>query len=132
MIRISIVALCTTVVFGGCMRDETVTAYGAADRVWTLGLINDTRVDASLTIQFGEAGHVSGTGPCNRFSSRNVVPYPWFELDPIASTKRACDALAKEQEYFGLLQIMRQSEVVGDVLILRADTGEEMLFTTSD
>ena len=56
------------------------------------------------------------------------MPYPWIKIENIAATKRACPDLAAESAYFTSLQAMTLSEVLGDVLILSNDEGDEMVF----
>ena len=112
----------------GCTGDETVAAYGGADRVWALTEIADTPFTATATLQFGEDGRVSGKAPCNVYTTQNLVPYPWFELGPMAVTKAACPELEAEGRFLDALTKMTQSEVLGDVLILRDDDDTEMVF----
>lgn len=113
---------------GFCQGDETLAAYGASDRVWVLQEMNGASVDVSATIRFADDGAVSGDGPCNAFTARQLAPYPWFEVGEIASTKRACPELALEQDYFTALKAATISEVSGDILILSNDVGEKMTF----
>ncbi len=124
--------LIATVALSACRGDETIAAYGAEAVTWVLSEVDGTDPDASLTLQFGEDGLVSGSAPCNRFSAQNTAPYPWFTLTPIAATKRACPDLAQEQQFLTLLQSMTQSEISGTVLILRTEDGREMLFRAED
>lgn len=112
-----------------CAKDETLAAYGGADHQWQLVEVDGTASSDQLTLQFSQDGAVSGAAPCNRFSARNTAPYPWFALSQIAATRRACPALAREQDLLELLQHMTQSELSGNILILRSDDGQEMVFT---
>ncbi|MEX0369840.1 MAG: META domain-containing protein [Tateyamaria sp.] len=115
-----------------CQADETVARYGAADRLWTLQTLNGAAFSARATIEFAPGGPVSGQAPCNRFSAENTVPYPWFELTPIAATRMACPELDLETAYLSALGRMTQSEVREGTLYLRNDDDEEMVFTTFD
>ena len=56
------------------------------------------------------------------------VPYPWFEVGPIRATNMACPDLQKEAEYLKILQQMKLSEVLGNVLILSTSEGPNMVF----
>lgn len=117
----------------GCTGDETVAAYGGADRVWRLVEIDNSPFDARATLlfekdQFNAKARVSGNAPCNVYTAQNRAPYPWFELGPIAATKLACPELEAEGRFLDALTKMTQSEVLGDVLILRDDDGIEMVF----
>ena len=122
-------ALAGVLAAAGCVADETVAAYGGANRIWTLTELDGAAFAARATLTFPERGQIAGEAPCNRFSGSMTTPYPWFETGPIASTKRACPELAAEQTFFAALGAMTQSEVLGDTLILRNDAGREMVFT---
>ncbi|WP_299048097.1 META domain-containing protein [uncultured Tateyamaria sp.] len=130
MIRAAVLTLMASI--PACQADETVARYGAADRLWTLQTLNGTAFTATATLEFEAGGPVSGQAPCNRFSTTNTVPYPWFELTPILSTRAACPDLDAETAYFAALGKMTQSEVRQGTLFLRNDDGDEMVFTTSD
>ena len=114
-------------VLGGCA-DETVSGYTDSDAVWRLIEMDGAPVTAEATLRFPAEGQVSGTGPCNGFTARQEVPYPWIAIEAIASTRRACPDLAAESAYFSALGKVSQAEVLGDVLILRGADGEEMVF----
>lgn len=115
-----------------CEADETVARYGAAGVTWSLSDLNGAPFPARATITFDPGGPVSGQAPCNRFSTRNTVPYPWFQLDPIAATKMTCPELEAENAYLAALAAMTQSEVREETLFLRNDEGGEMVFKASE
>lgn len=130
MIRAAALTLMASI--PACQADETVARYGAADRLWELQTLNGIAFSATATLEFEPGGPVSGQAPCNRFTTTNTVPYPWFELTPIAATRMACPDLEAETTYFNALGKMTQSEVRQGTLFLRNDDGDEMVFTTSD
>lgn len=111
-----------------CQGDETIRAYGAADRVWTVTEIDGTNFNAKATLLFPNEGTISGRAPCNGFSAPMTVPYPWFETGPIISTKMACADLDAENQFFEALGAMSLSEVLGDILILSTPEGRKMVF----
>lgn len=115
-----------------CQSDETVRAYGGADRVWALELLNDKPFTATATLTFPEEGRIAGQAPCNRYFGGMTVPYPWFKADAIGSTKMACPDLDAEQIYFHALGEATLSEVAGDTLILSNTDGLEMVFKARD
>ena len=63
---------------------------------------------------------------------RNTISSPSsldrIKIEDVAATKRACPDLAAENAYFTALQSMTLSEVLGNVLILSNDAGDEMVF----
>ena len=111
-----------------CQGDETVKAYGGADKTWRLIAIDDVPFAASATMVFPEAGKIAGQGPCNSYFATMTVPYPWFEAGPIGSTKRMCPDHAAEARFFTALSEMTLSEVLGDTLLLSTPEGRTMLF----
>lgn len=111
-----------------CAGDESLTAYGAADKTWVLSEIDGAPAPARTTLSFPEPGRLAGRAPCNAYSGAQTAPYPWFEVGPIASTKAACPDLAFEQSYFAALSAMTLSEVSGDILVLSTPEGREMVF----
>jgi len=127
MIRL-VVALPLLLGVWSCDGDESVARYGAGDTTWTLTEIDGTAYPARATLSFPGDGRIAGTGPCNRFSGEQTLPYPWFGAEAIAATRRACPGLDLETAYFAALEAMTLSEVAGDVLILRNDDGREMVF----
>lgn len=123
-----LVLLPLLVAVAACRGDETLYAYGAADKVWRLTELNNQPVSASFTLTFPEAGKLAGTAPCNRFSGQQTVPYPWFQAENIATTKRACPALSAEVSYLAALQAASLSEVLGNTLVLSNPEGLSMVF----
>ncbi|MGH1463735.1 MAG: META domain-containing protein [Cognatishimia sp.] len=117
------IVLCTA-----CKTDETLAAYGAADTTWQLTTIDDSAFAARATLNFLPDGLVRGHAPCNSFTATQTAPYPWFELTPVLSTKRACKALQAERRFFAALSKMSLAEISGDTLILSNDAGQLMLF----
>ena len=111
----------------GCIGDETLTGYGAAGH-WEVVSINEKAFNATATMVLDPDGSIYGQAPCNGYSSTQSAPYPWFKIEPIHATRRACADLADEQEFFTALQSMTLSEVSGDVLILSNDQGDRLLF----
>lgn len=125
---IVVVALCLS----NCARDETVAAYGGANRVWTLAELDGQRIDTRSTLTFAGKGQIFGHGPCNAYTADMPDPYPWFETGRIARTKTACPDLATEERYFEVLASMTQSEVSGPTLVLRNNSGQELVFIARD
>lgn len=111
-----------------CRGDETVTAYGGAGQVWALSELDGAAFAATATLHFPKPGRIAGDTPCNAYSGAMTAPYPWFQATGIAATRRVCPDLAAEAAFLSALAAMTQSEVSGDVLILRDDAGREMVF----
>lgn len=114
-----------------CKYDETISGYADQGATWVLVELGGKPFTAHATISFPAKGKVMGQGPCNKYSSTQTVPLPWFKLGAIVSTKMACPELNKEQQFFAALSEMRLAETLGGTLILSDDSGREMLFTTS-
>ncbi|PTX57292.1 heat shock protein HslJ [Litoreibacter ponti] len=125
-----LICLITLSLLGYC-KDETVSGYAGTETIWLLQSIDEASFPARATLTFPEEGRIAGDGPCNRFFATQTVPYPWFEIGPIGSTKRACPALAAEQAYFKALANMTLAEVAGTTLILSNPDGGQMVFTAN-
>lgn len=115
-----------------CDRDESVAAYGASDRTWVLHEIDGHPYEASALLRFPEEGKIAGHAPCNSYNGTLDAPYPWFEVTDLTATRAACAGLEAEGYYFAALIAMTQSEVSGDVLILRNEDGYEMVFKAAE
>ncbi len=115
-----------------CDKDESVAAYGAADQTWALQEIDGHPYEASAMLRFPEEGKIEGNAPCNSYSGTLNAPYPWFEINDLTATRAACAGLEAEGVYFAALLAMTQSEVSGDVLILRNEDGHEMVFKAAE
>lgn len=113
----------------GCAGDESLTAYGGAGGSWTLTELNQRNFGAQATLDLSTAGEISGQAPCNSYRAAQTAPYPWFEISTLVTSRKACPALPQEQGYLAALATMSQAEIAGDVLILRNDEGQEMVFT---
>ena len=122
-------ALLGLVLAAGCAAgDETLSAYGAAGRVWVLERIGETPASPGITLDASVPGRIAGQGPCNTYSAEQTAPYPWFSLGPIAATRRACPDMAAEAAFFDALRRATIAEVSGDLLILSNTDGLEMVF----
>lgn len=111
-----------------CGGDETLSGYGAAEREWHLVEIGGAAFEAQAVVQFPEEGKINGRAPCNSFSGQQLQPYPWFQVEALAVTRRACPELPEETAFFKALEQMTLAEVVGETLILSNTEGGEMVF----
>lgn len=116
----------------GCSSDETLTAYAPQDTSFTLIAVNDQATELKATLILGPNGAFSGQAPCNRYFGKITVPYPWFAVADIGSTRMACPNLADEVAYFERLKSMTLSESSGDILILSNDAGDTLVFKTPE
>lgn len=113
-------------------RDETVAGYGALGATWQLTELDGAPFAAKATLQFDEGGNITGDAPCNRYFGKQSAPYPWFTVEDIGATRRACPALEQESTYLTALSEMTLSEVSGNTLILSNDAGREMVFRAAE
>lgn len=116
----------------GCAQDETVAAYGAADRIWQVTEIDALPFTASATLEFSERNVISGQAPCNQFSASMTTPYPWFSIGPVMRTKLACTDITAEDTFLTALSDMTLAEVLDDTLILSTPQGRSMVFKAGD
>ncbi|MCZ4353204.1 META domain-containing protein [Roseovarius aestuarii] len=115
-----------------CGSDETLVAYGAGDIEWQLTQIDGNTYSAPATIRFLPDGNVTGVAPCNRFNAVQTLPYPWFSLENIAITRRACPDLLQEQAMMSALDEMTLAETSPGMLLLSNAAGREMLFRAAE
>lgn len=116
----------------GCNEDKSPSGYADQGAEYVLREINGASYPERATLIFPEEGRIAGSAPCNSFSGTLLAPYPWFELGPLAVTRRACPDLPAESQFFTALQRMKLIEFSGSVLILSTTEGEEMIFTIGD
>ena len=87
---------------------------------WQLGKIGDQPVeeDTQPTLQFTQAGQVSGSGSCNRFSGTVTLSGESITFGPLASTKMACsDSInSQETQYFYALSTAQRFVLQGNSL----------------
>lgn len=112
----------------GTCKDETVTGHGGQHATWHLISIDGAPYPARATLGFPEQAAIAGEAPCNRYTARQTVPYPWFRAEAITTTRRACPELADEARFLQALAEMTLVEVTGPVLILSTEEGREMVF----
>ena len=119
-------------VFATCARDETLSGYGAADKVWQLIEMDGRAVSARVTLPFPKEGLLAGQAPCNAYRGQQTAPYPWFGVEALISTRAACPELDVETTYLKALSEMTLAEVAGDTLILSNDDGAELVFKAEE
>ncbi|AVO38408.1 META domain-containing protein [Pukyongiella litopenaei] len=118
------VAAAALLALAGCLRDETVAGYGAADRDWRLAEMDGTDFAGTATLRFPTRGRIAGLAPCGPWQGRMVTPYPWFELDAVQTASPGCGT----DIVLAALAEMSLSEVSGPVLILSNGAGRMMVF----
>ena len=126
--KFSVMAFLSFLPIAACQQDETLSGYAETDRIYVLQSLNGESFGPRATLVLQTGGTISGDGPCNSWRAEQSAPYPWWDVGPIAATRRACPELAAEQAYFDALGAMTLSEVSGDVLILSTTEGGEMVF----
>jgi heat shock protein HslJ len=120
-----LILVCLTLI--GCS-DETLSGYSDPERVYRVTELNGAPVSWQATINFPDPGRAAGQAPCNAWSARIRVPYPWFELGPIAATRRACLQMEGEADFFAALSRATLAEIHGPVLILSDEDGPVLVF----
>lgn len=96
---------------------------------WMLVALDGEPFPARATIDFSEAGRVTGEAPCNRWFGGQEGRLPELKITAIGATRMACPDLAAEQAFFDVLQQMNRAEVTGPVtLLLTGEKGRSMEF----
>lgn len=122
-------ALVLTAAVSACQADETVSAYGPPGVTWQLNAMDGTPFTPRAQLTFSEGGVIAGHAACNRFTTASTVPYPWFAVGPIASTKMACPDLEAEAAFLTGLSEMTRAIFQDGILTMANDDGGEMVFT---
>lgn len=79
-----------------------------------------------MTLAFDEAGRVSGSAGCNRFTARYDASAAGLRIETPAGTRMACPepgVMAQEQAFLRALQAVRRARVEGEALELRDAEG---------
>lgn len=114
-----------------CVGDETVRAYGGADKTWVLESLDGEAFDVHATLTFPEPGRIAGQAPCNAYTGKMEAAYPWWETSGLIATRMACPEMRAESAFLAALAAMTEAEVLGDTLILRGGKSREMVFKTA-
>lgn len=127
--RISIVAALVLAIFLGCTagppaendRGATATATVALPGTsWRLVSLGGEAVleKPEATLEFPEAGKVSGRASCNRFFGTVEVSGESIRFGPLAATKMSCgsEADAQERKYLDALQSAERFDFDGTAL----------------
>ncbi len=121
-------SLIITLFLSACFKDETISGQTSASDTWVLQSLNGMSVPTHITLTFPEKGSIAGQAPCNAYGAAQTAPLPWFEIGPIRATKRACEALALEQEYLAALAKMTLIERKGTTLLLSNNNDQYLEF----
>lgn len=111
-----------------CQKDETISGYAVPGAMYWVQTIGGEPFAARANITFPQPGQITGEAPCNQYEAKQTLPYPWFNIEALAATKRACPDLGLEAEFFKSLASMTLVEVSGSILLLSNDAGSEMVF----
>ena len=81
------------------------------------------------TLVFGEPGRVSGQGGCNLFNGAMTLEGDRLALGPLATTRRACEPAAMDQEarYLAALAGARRLAREGPWLLIHGAVGDPPL-----
>jgi len=101
--------------------DETIRNYGMGEDLWRVTHLNGTEFKANATLKFTGRYTLSGTAPCNSYRTRMDIPFPWFQVGPILSTRTRCANISQEQTFFAALRATTIAKIEDGVLILSDD-----------
>ncbi len=120
---------------GDALRFEREAPAGLEDAQWEVTGYNNGRqavvspkVGTRLTLMF-EDGQVSGSSGCNRFQGSFAVEGNALTIQPLTTTRNACEdaAMSQEQEFLSALESAATWEIArGRLDVHRAD-GERVL-----
>ena len=98
---------------------------------WELVDLGGTPVlsDRKPTLEFPEAGRISGNASCNRYSGPVELGDGTIRVGDLATTRMACtpEVDAQEKAFLVALQNARRTEIVGGQLIIQTESLEKPL-----
>lgn len=112
--------------------DETIRQYGMGQDTWQVTTLHGTPFEARATLRFSGRNRLAGDAPCNSFTTRMEIPFPWFKVGPIAATRGACPDLAAEQAFFAALTTTTIAQVNNGTLTLSDDTADLITLRRAD
>ncbi len=85
--------------------------------------------DRRPTMEFKEAGRISGNGSCNYYSGSVELGDGTIRVGPLAMTRMACtpEIDAQEKAFTAALQNARRTELVGGQLVVHTESLEKPL-----
>lgn len=98
------------------------------ETLWTLQSIDGESFDARATLYFPAPAQIAGATPCNSYFGVQTTPAPGFNASGVGVTQRLCPDFGQEAEFLTALRAMTISEFRGNTLILRDESGREMIF----
>ncbi|MBH1973974.1 MAG: META domain-containing protein [Rhodobacteraceae bacterium] len=112
---------------GAGFADENAVATDFSKMDWRLVSVDEVQLGVEVTLNLGEAGRVTGQGPCNRYFADLVQDGSAFQLGAIGATRMACPEMGKEAAYFIALQAVDTMEKTAGFLRLTGG-GHELIF----
>jgi heat shock protein HslJ len=98
---------------------------------WELVDLGGTPVlsDRKPTLEFPEAGRISGNASCNRYSGPVELGDGTIRVGDLATTRMACtpEVDAQEKAFLVALQNARRTEIVGGQLVITTESMEKPL-----
>jgi heat shock protein HslJ len=93
---------------------------------------SETTVQAgsTLTLEFGEAGQIGGSGGCNTYGSTYAIKGSAIKFGPVNATQKACadnNLMLQEQQYFQALTQAATFNVTGDRMLIFYNNSQGVL-----
>lgn len=106
--------------FSACaaLADGTAAAVDFTTADWHLLTLDGAALAAPVTINLGEAGHVSGQAPCNRFFGPVESNGMAIKFGGLGATMMACEYLEDEHAFLTALGGVDMAMREGDTLTL--------------
>ena len=90
---------------------------------WTLEEMDGKSMSEEVTLEFSE-GKINGKSFCNQYFSNCTYSKETISVEAIGSTKRACQMMAEERQYFERLQTIKSYEMKDGNLHLKCEQGD--------
>ncbi|MEM6700503.1 MAG: META domain-containing protein [Bacteroidota bacterium] len=89
---------------------------------WTLEEMDGKSMSEEVTLEFSE-GKINGKSFCNQYFSNCTYSKETISVESIGSTKRACQMMKEERQYFERLQTIKSYEMKDGRLHLQCEQG---------
>ncbi|MEL6944427.1 MAG: META domain-containing protein [Bacteroidota bacterium] len=94
---------------------------------WLLEKIDGKSLSEEVTLEFSE-GRINGKSFCNQYFSNCTYDKENISVESIGATKRACQMMAEENQYFERLRTAKNCEMKEGKLHIQCEQGD-LVFT---
>lgn len=129
-IRTALAILLTFLALGAQAQDTRDPLQPAQH--WRLETLNGDRFPALARFSLAIDQKIAGQAPCNTFLATLDGTAAQYQIGPMATTRRACEAMAEESRFLEAFAATTQARLDGENLVLSGPDGSELVFVKTD